>query len=403
MAVSAYDLSGQLDWQYELYKELHRTPEISMEEYKTSERIAEELTKLGVEPVKVGKTGLVGIVKNGEGKVYLARADFDGLPVKEGTGLPYASENEGIMHACGHDMHVTGLLGATRWLLDNKDAWAGTFIALFQPGEETAAGARDMVAGGLKDKIPAPDFCYAQHIMPTPAGKVYISEGAKLSAGDSVKVTIHGQGAHGSMPNLSIDPVVIAASIVVRLQSVVARVVAPSEFSVVTVGAVHTGTKSNIIPDKAEILLNMRHYNDEVRKDVIEAVTRIIKAECEAGGCRQEPDIEFYDQFPLTNNKKEAVDQLVPKFQEVFGDDFLPEPPAPASEDFSIIPAQFGADYVYAFIGSMDPEVVKKAAETGDRSLVPANHSPFFAPVIEPTTTTATSAHITAALAILGK
>ena len=309
-------IGSQLDWQREVYKDLHRDPEVSFDEHKTADRIAAELTVLGLDVSRIGEIGRVAVIENAEGPTVLARADIDALPVTEDTGLDFASEVDGVMHACGHDMHAAPLLGAVRLLNENRDAWSGTYIALFQPAEENAAGAKAMIDDGLTSKIPAPDVALAQHVMPMPAGKIYTSAGPVMSAGDSVKITVFGRGAHGSMPHLSVDTVVLAAAIVLRLQTIVSRETEPGEFSVVTVGASNAGPKSNIIPDRAELLLNVRTYDTAVRKRVIASIERIIRGECDAAGTPKEPTFEYFDQFPLTVNSEAVNDTITEAVQE---------------------------------------------------------------------------------------
>ena len=398
------NIDSQLDWQRGLYKDFHRQPELGLEEHKTSERIESELKDLGLESKHVSKTGLVTVIENGQGTTVLARADIDALPVNEDTGLDYSSTIDGVMHACGHDMHITALLGAVRLLNENLDAWSGTYIALFQPSEENAAGAKAMIDDGLTSKIPKPDIAYAQHVMPMPTGTVNTKAGPVLSAGDSVKITVHGRGAHGSMPHLSVDPVVLAATIVLRLQTIVSREVEPGEFAVVTVGASNSGSKSNIIPDRAELLLNLRTYDMEVRDRIIASIERIVKGECEAAGSPKEPSFEYYDQFPLTDNDEDANDAVTKAFEYYFDDGVvLPATPATASEDFSEIPGAFEIPYAYWMIGCADADAYKKAAEAGTVNTdIPANHSPQFAPVIDPTLEIATKAQVIAALSQLG-
>lgn len=394
-----YDEHSQ--WLHNLYKDLHRHPELSMQESWTRGRIADEIRALGLQPILIGEMGVAVVVENGAGKTLLARADFDGLPVTEDTGLEYSSETAGVMHACGHDMHVTALLGAVCLLNSHRDAWTGTYIALFQPGEETAAGARALIDAGLKRLIPTPDAAYAQHIGPGPANVVAFREGPTLSAGDSIKVTVFGAGSHASTPHLAVDPVVLAAHIVVRLQSIVSRQVSPQDFSVVTVGAIHAGSKSNVIPDRAELLLNLRHYDEGVRERVIQAVEKTVLNECEIAGSPVPPTFEYYDQFPLTSNDATLAQSLRPSFEAAFGENFHLAPIGQASEDFSVIPDAFGVGYLYAFIGSVDPAEFEAGTKAG--TAFPGNHSPQFAPAIEPTCLTATKAQIVAATGLLGK
>ncbi|MCU4297294.1 amidohydrolase [Brevibacterium permense] len=397
-------IASQLDWQREVYKDLHRNPEVSLDEHKTADRIAVELEGLGLEVTRISATGLVAVIDNGTGPTVLARADIDALPVTEDTGLDFASEVDGVMHACGHDMHAAALLGAVRLLKENQDAWSGTYIALFQPAEENAAGAKAMIDDGLTDKVATPDVALAQHVMPLPAGKIFTAAGPVMSAGDSVKITVFGRGAHGSMPHLSVDPVVLAASIVLRLQTIVSRETEPGEFAVVTVGASNAGSKSNIIPDRAELLLNVRTYDTAVRKRVIASIERIVRGECEAAGTPKEPTFEYFDQFPLTDNSEAVNDTITEALTEFFGTEAVLEAtPETASEDFSELPKAFGIPYAYWFVGSFDAEKYRAAEEAGTVFTdVPANHSPFFAPELEPTLEIATKAQVVGALAYLG-
>ena len=261
------------DWQEGLYKELHSHPELSMQEEWTRERIAQELTDLGAEPKRIGG-GVVAVLENGEGRPLLSRADFDSLPLKEETGLDFAStvtqkDADGnttpVMHGCGHDMHTACLLGAIKILLAQKDLWQGTFIALFQPGEETAQGAKSMVEDGLVDQVPKPEVCLAQHVVGIKEGTVNAVCGPTFSGATSLKITVYGKGSHGSMPHLSIDPIVMAAAIVLRLQTIVSRETSPSDFAVVTVGSITAGTSANTIPDSATLQLNVRTYKESLQ------------------------------------------------------------------------------------------------------------------------------------------
>jgi hippurate hydrolase len=388
------------EWQEQLYRELHAHPELSMQEVRTRAVIAERLRASGCDVIEVGG-GVVGILTNGAGPVVLHRADIDGLPVTEETGLPYASTDTtvdetgatvGLMHACGHDAHATCLLGAVELLASEPGPWSGTFVALFQPAEETAEGARAMVDAGLTDLVPRPDVAFGQHVLSHEAGVIGTQAGPMLSAGDSIRITVFGKGSHGSMPHLSVDPVVLAAAIVLRLQTVVSREVAPTEFAVVTVGSSQAGSKSNVIPDRATLLVNLRAYDVEVRSRVIAAIERIVRAECEAAGSPQPPIFEYYDQFPLTDNNAEVTATVTEAFREHFGPERVVElGRIPASEDFSRVPDAFGTPYTYWGVGGFP-------AGQG----VP-NHSPFFAPLIQPTLDAGTEAIVVATLAYLGK
>jgi hippurate hydrolase len=405
-------LENTRPWQEELYRDIHRHPELSHDERRTAGLVADRLRGDGFQVHEgLGGTGVVGVLRNGEGPTVLLRADMDALPVREATGLPYASEvtvtdadgNEvPVMHACGHDVHVTCLAGAAQLLADGQEHWKGTLIALFQPAEETGDGARGMVDAGLADLIPTPVVALGQHVLAFPAGQVSALAGPALSAADSMRITLYGRGAHGSMPQAAVDPVVLAAMIVVRLQTVVSREVAPGDTAVLTVGSIQAGTKSNVIPDRAVLQLNVRTYTEATRTVVLEAIRRIVRAECVASGCPKEPDFELFDRFPLTDNDKAVTDRVRSAFTEFFGDRVRPVGPQSASEDFSDIPVALGAPYTYWFIGGIDADRYEKAAKAGRVAQdIPVNHSAAFAPVLQPTLDTGTQALVVAALAWL--
>jgi hippurate hydrolase len=362
----------------------------------------------------VGRTGVVGVMRNGEGKTVLARADMDALPVRENTGLPYAStvtaandagENVPVAHACGHDVHVTCLLGAAELLAKARQSWSGTLVALFQPAEEVAGGAEAMLDGGLKDRIPKPDVAFAQHVLAYPAGKIGTQIGPVLSAGDSVRITLYGKGAHGSMPQNSVDPVVLAAMVVLRLQTIVSRETKPGEFAVLTVGSSIAGSKSNIIPDRAVLLANLRTYDMNVRKRMIDSIERMVRAECEASGSPKPPEFEYFDQYPLTSNDAQVTETITAAFRDHFGAETVFDlGHHTASEDFSRIPDAFGTPYTYWGLGGTDPKKYQQAVDAGRvQQDIPVNHSEYFAPVIEPTLSNGTRAIVVAALSYLSK
>lgn len=398
-------LDGELETLRESYRRLHRRPELGFQEHGTGSLVSGQLAALGYSVQRIGGTGVVGVLANGDGPVVMCRADMDALPVTEDTGLPYASTVDGVMHACGHDMHVAALLGAAGLMARGRDSWSGTFIALFQPAEELGSGSQAMVDDGLAAKVPRPDVVLGQHVMPLPAGVVATVAGPVLSAADSLKVTIHGKGSHGSMPHMSVDPVVLAASIVLRLQTVVSRETKPGEFAVVTVGAVHAGSSSNIIADRAELLLNIRSYDNQVRARLLAAVERIVSSECAASASPKDPGFEYYGQFPLTNNDAGVTRKITAAFTDRFGAAAVQQASRQtASEDFSRIPEAFGAPYSYWFLGGCDPASYRAAEARGtmDRD-IPANHSPHFAPVLDPTLSMGVQANVAAALACLGR
>jgi amidohydrolase len=387
----------------DIYMDLHRHPELSLQEHRTAQLVQDNLAASGYEVERIGGTGVVGVLRNGDGPTVLARADMDALPVTEATGLPYASEVDGVMHACGHDVHVSTLLGAAKLMADGQEAWRGTYIALFQPAEEVGAGSRAMVDDGLAAKVPTPDVALAQHVMPVEAGTVATTAGPVLSAGDSLKITVYGKGAHGSMPHMSVDPVVLASSIVLRLQTVVSRETKPGDFAVVTVGALNAGAKSNIIPDRATLLLNIRTYDNRVRSAVLAAIERIVKGECATAGSPRDPEFEYYDQFPLTSNDAAVTTKITAAFTTHFGAAAVQKAlPQTASEDFSRIPDAFGVPYTFWLLGGADPETYRAAVGQGTVSRdIPANHSPFFAPVPDPTLSVGVQAQVVAALSCL--
>jgi hippurate hydrolase len=399
-------------WQEEFYRDLHRHPELSHAERRTAQKVGERLRAAGFEVHEgIGGTGLVGMLHRGNGPTVLLRADMDALPVREATGLPYAStatavDPDGIevpvMHACGHDVHVSCLVGAAQLLADAQDCWQGTLVALFQPAEETGDGARAMVDDRLADLVPTPDAALAQHVLPFPAGRVGTRPGPTLSAADSLRITVHGLGAHGSMPQAAIDPVVLAASIVLRLQTIVSREIAPGEPAVLTVGSVQAGTKSNVIPDSATLLANMRTYSDAVRASVLDAVRRIVTAECAASRSPRDPEIERYESYPVTDNDRTVTARVTEAFADFFGDRAGPLPRQSASEDFSDIPNALGVPYTYWGIGGTDPDAYAAAERAGRVNQdIPVNHSARFAPVVQPTLDTGTQALVAAALAWL--
>ncbi|MBS0380918.1 MAG: amidohydrolase [Proteobacteria bacterium] len=397
-----------------LYKDVHSHPELSMQETRTAGIAAERLRTSGFDvTTDVGKTGVVGLLKNGNGPTVMLRADMDALPVAETTGVDYASkvtatDSDGatvpVMHACGHDMHVTWLAGAAALLAQARDAWHGTLMAVFQPAEETAAGAQAMIDDGLFKRFPKPDVILGQHVMVGPAGMVAGRTGAITSAADSFQIRLFGRGAHGSMPQASIDPVVMAASVVLRLQTIVSREIAASESAVVTVGALQAGTKENVIPDEAIIKLNVRTFDEGVRKRVLDAITRIVNAEAAASGAPKPPEITPLDRYPLATNDAAATQRVVEAFRNHFSDARIRQTgPASASEDFGSFGSEWGVPSVFWFVGGTDPDVYAKAKAANKLNDLPTNHNPRFLPVLHPTLATGVETLVVASRAWLAR
>lgn len=395
----------------ELYRHLHRHPELSFHEDATAAIVAAELTALGFEVhTGVGGTGVVGVLRRGDGPTVLLRADMDGLPVAEATGLDYASTARGtdpdgrdvpVMHACGHDVHVTCLVGAARRLATG-DTWSGTLEVLFQPAEELGAGARALVADGLFDRVPTPDVVLGQHVAPFPAGLVALQSGPAFAAQDGIRITFHGRGGHGSRPETTVDPIVLAAATVLRLQTVVSRETSAAERLVVTVGSIRAGTKNNVIPDTAEILISMRSFDEHVRERALAAVTRIAEGEAAAAGAPQPPTVEHYESFPAVVNDPSAADRTRASLVRRFGERQVIAPgPVTGSEDVGILATAAGAPCSFWLLGGADPTSFAEAASPADLARIvgrlPSNHSPLYAPVVDPTLTNGVDALVAAA------
>ncbi|WP_104088655.1 amidohydrolase [Arthrobacter sp. GMC3] len=382
----------------ELYRDLHAHPELSFQETRTAAMAAVELRAAGFDVIEgIGITGVAGVLHNGDGPTVLLRADMDALPVTEATGLGYASTVAGVMHACGHDVHVACLIGAVRELAATRAQWAGTVVAVFQPAEEAGGGAQAMLDDGFYEKVPVPDVVLGQHVGPAPAGTLGAHPGAAFASADSIDITVRGRGGHGSRPETTIDPIVIAAAIVGRLQTIVSREIAPQETSVVTVGRINAGTKNNIIPESAELGLSMRAYSEEVRQRIITAIKRIVHAESAAAGAA-EALIEFAESFPVTINDRVSTERTMAAFRSAFGEDAVIDPgPVSGSEDVGLLATAVGAPLVYWILGGANPEKYLAAANAGtiDRD-IPSNHSPFFAPEIQPTLDRGVAALVTA-------
>ncbi|WP_315276487.1 amidohydrolase [Kocuria carniphila] len=391
---------------HELYRELHAAPELSMQEHRTAELIEGRLTALGIENFRCGGSGVVGVLKNGDGPVVAFRADTDALPLAEDTGVEYASTATGqlddgtevpVMHACGHDTHMSAALAAAEIFAGATDAWSGTIVWIFQPGEETAAGAKAMLEDGLWDKSPKPEVVYGQHVMPSLAGTINYSVGDAMALADSWKITIHGQGAHASQPQDSTDPIVLGAHMITRIQTVVSREIDPRRAAVVTIATFHGGLKENIIPASAEFTLNVRTFDPAIREKVLASLRRIISAEAAASGA-PEPTIEVLSQFPRNYNNPEATTAVIGDFKRELGEDNVVEvEPMMGSEDFGALAEAIDVPSVFWMFGGHPAEVME-----GDGP-VPVNHSPFFAPVMEPTLSTGVKAAVTALASRVGK
>jgi amidohydrolase len=397
-----------------IYKDVHAHPELSMQETRTAGIAADHLRGVGYEVTTgVGNTGVVALLRNGEGPVVMLRADMDALPIQEATGLPYASKATAtdttgklvpVMHACGHDMHVAWLLGAATLFAKSRDLWHGTLMPVFQPAEETAAGAQAMIDDGLFQRFPKPDVVLGQHVMSLPAGVIAGRTGVTTSSADSLQIRLFGRGAHGSMPEASIDPVVMAAATVLRLQTIVSREVGANEAAVVTVGVLQAGAKENVIPDEAIIKLNVRTFDEGVRKRVLEAIERIVNAEAAASGAPRKPEITTLDRYSLVTNDPEATKRVSNPFRLHFSSERVQETkPTTASEDFGSFGAEWGVPSVFWFVGGIDSDMYEKAKKDGRVAEIPTNHNPRFAPVIHPTLKTGVEAMVVAAEAWLSR
>ncbi|WP_116103687.1 amidohydrolase [Amycolatopsis thermalba] len=397
----------------ELYVDLHRHPELSFAEHRTAGKLAARLREAGFEVhTGIGGTGVAGVLRNGDGPAVMRRADIDALPVAEKTGLPYASEvrapNAGgdevpVMHACGHDMHATWLDGAARLPAAGRDGWRGTLVVVYQPGEEVGDGAEAMVRDGLFDLVGTPAVVLGQHVVPGPAGWVLTRPGVLMAATDSLRIVLHGRGGHGSRPETTVDPAVLAASVVMRLQTIVSREIAATEQAVVTVGSMHVGTAPNIIAEEAVLEVNVRTFDEQVRSRVLAAVERIVRGEAAAAGAPRPPEITPIATFPVTSNDEAANRTLSEAFTAHFGADRTMEAPlVTGSEDFGEFGRAAGVPSVFWLVGGLDQDFVLTAMAEGrfERD-VPSNHSPRFAPVLHPTLRTGVETLVVAALTFL--
>ena len=400
----------------DLYKHFHSNPELSLQEANTAKKVAQHLSDLKGYKIHtdIGGHGVAAVFRNGSGKTVLLRADMDALPVLEKTGLPYASKvimkdvadgiEKPVMHACGHDMHITCLLATAETMAKGKEKWTGTLILVFQPNEERAAGAKAMVDGGLYDKVPIPDLCLGQHVLPFRAGTVNMRTGPTMAASNSMKIALYGRGGHGSMPDKSIDPVVMAANVVTRLQTIVSREVDPNDMAVVSIGSLQAGQTENVIPEVAEIRLNVRTVNTATRRKVLDAIKRIVKAECIASNAPREPDFEDTTSFPLTVNDEKLREAVGKNFRKHFGETYDPDVArCNGSEDFTVLGVSQNKPCLFWFVGGVDEATWDEAvANDTVHQDISVNHSSYFAPVIQPTMRSGIQALSLGALTFLG-
>lgn len=383
-----------LEWLESTYKEFHQCPELSGAEEKTAALISQQLHRWPDWEITtgIGGYGITAVLRNGEGPTVLMRADFDGLPVAENTDVDYASTHSMLdsqgqrvptMHACGHDHHTTSLLGTIALLDSVRDQWAGTVVALFQPAEEASVGAHRMISDGLMKKIPAPDVCLAQHIVAGPAGRIYSAPGPVMTSSTTIEITLFGRGAHASMPHKSVDPVVLAASTVMKLQTIVSREVPPNKFAVITVASIEAGKANNVIPDSARIALSCRFYDEDLRQRCVEAIKRIVRAEAHAAGADREPEFKFVGLLAATNNADTVYQTVRTDFDAAFGEESTDMEPWTASEDFPVIPKAFGVPYLLWTLGITPRQQWKRAESAGRLDIdIPINHNPAFLPCL---------------------
>ena len=378
---------------HDLYLDLHQHPELSSHETQTASKLATRLRSLGYEVTEgVGGTGVVAILKNGAGPTVMLRTELDALPVEEKTGLSYASKvrtkdesgrDVSVMHACGHDLHMAALVGTAEVMAHSKDSWHGTLMLIGQPAEETISGAKRMIEDGLFTRFPKPAVGVAFHVGNyLPAGQVGITPGIYNTNADSLRITIYGKGGHGSAPQSTIDPIVIAAKTILSLQTIVSREVKPGEMAVITVGYVRAGTKNNIIPDQAELGLTVRTYKADVRKQILAAITRIAKAEAVAGGAQQETLIEHYESTDSVYNDPGLASRLRTPLEAALGKgNVIATDPITPSEDYAFFIEQ-GVPSLYLSLGGADPQKYAESKTSG--VMLPSNHSPYFAPDVDP-------------------
>jgi amidohydrolase len=395
-----------------LYLDIHEHPELSLYETRTAGKLAERLRSLGYEVTTgVGGTGIVALMKNGEGPVIMLRTELDALPIEEQTGLPYASKVKWqsptgavipVMHACGHDLHMAALAGTSAVMAENRQRWHGTLMLIGQPAEETIQGAEAMLKDGLFTRFPKPDFAVAVHDgVDLPAGTVGYAPGFAMTSADSIDVVFYGRGAHGSRPDLSIDPIIMAARAVLDWQTIVSREIKPGEHAVITVGDFQAGTKNNIIPDQAHLQLTVRTYKPNIRKQVLAAIERIAKADATLSGATQEPTVKIYESTPALYNDPDLTNRLAKALSAGLGAENVKQlPPGFASEDFARFP-EAGVKSVQLTIGAVAPVKFAEAQKTG--AIIPGPHNSHFAPDLKPSLQTAIETEVISLLELMGK
>jgi amidohydrolase len=402
-------IDAHLDELVKLYTHFHTHPELSRDEVETSKRVASELTKTGASvTTNVGKLGVVGVLKNGEGPVVLVRTDMDALPVTEETGLAYAStvrtrdksgRDVGVMHACGHDIHMTSFIGTARWLADHRDRWSGTVVLVGQPAEEAVDGARAMLKDGLYTRFPKPDFALALHCRPDePIGTVRYCSGPTLASSTSLTITIRGKGGHGAWPHRTIDPIVLAALVVVDLQTIVSREIEPGEPAVVTVGSIHGGTKHNIIPDEVKLQLTLRTFSEPIRLQLIESIKRRVGALAQAH-LAPAPSVDVEESTPPTINTPELVARVVPALATALGPaNVKPAKPVMGAEDFALY-NEGNVPICMFWLGTVHPDRI--AAATAKGETMPPLHSSKYYPEPGPSIATGIRAMTAAVIDLL--
>lgn len=400
-----------------LWDHFHQNPELSLMEIKTAKRLAKELRAVGFEVTeKVGGTGIVALMKNGDGPMVMVRADMDGLPVVEQSGLTNASkikmkdwngETVGVMHACGHDVHITSLVGTARYMAANKDKWSGTLMLIGQPAEEKGPGASAMMADNLWQRFGKPDYAFAFHVSANAeAGKVIVDEGSPYAGADTVDITVHGIGAHGASPHQGKDPIVIGAQIVNNLQTIISRELAPRYAGVITVGAFHAGTKHNIISDEAKLQLTVRSLTPEVREQLLSAIKRIAIGTARTAGMPEDklPEVVVSEfSFPPTFNDQKLAKRLKGVLSEAMGSDALLEPSETGmgAEDFGFFTSKPYIPSVYFKVGGTPKADFERAAAGGAQ--VPSHHSPQFKITPEPAIKSGVEATVHALLDVMKK